>query len=50
MIHLFLKNMSRYHHHHHHHVTPLLCHHDTPLLLMEHHLYHVTFHPYPLHG
>ena len=49
MIRFLLKNLSRYHHHHHR-VTPLLCHHATHLLPMDHHLYHVTCHPSPLHG
>ena len=48
MINFLLKNMSRYHHHHH--VNPLLCHHATPLLPMDHYLYHVICHPSPLHG
>ena len=47
-INFLLKKMSRYHHHHH--VTPLLCHHATPLLPMDHYLYHITCHRSPLHG
>ena len=44
-----LKKLSTYHHHHHQ-VTHLLCHHITPILPMEHHLYNVTCHPYPING
>ena len=29
-------------------VTPLLCRHATPLLPIDHHLYHITCHPSPL--
>ena len=46
--HFLLKNMIRYHHNHH--VTPILFYHSTPLLPMDHQLYHITCHPYPLHG
>ena len=48
IINFLLKNLSRYHHHHH--VTPLLCRHATHILPMDHYLYHVTYHPSPLHG
>ena len=48
MIRFLLKNMSRYRHHHHN-ITPLLYHHATPLLPINHHLYHVTCHPSLLH-
>ena len=47
MIHFLMKNMNRYHNHHH--VTPLIYHNSTPLLPMDHHIYHVTCHPSPLH-
>ena len=49
IIRFLLKNLSS-HHHHHHHVTPLLCHHATPLLPMDHHLYHIICHPSSMHG
>ena len=48
MIYFLLENMSKYHHHHH--VTPILYHNATPLLPMDHHLYHVTFQHSHLHG
>ena len=48
MIHLFLKDMSRYHHHHHH-VTPIIYNHATHILTIYHHIYNITYHPSPLH-
>ena len=47
MINFFLGNLSGYHQHHH--VTPLLFHHATPLLPMDHHIYHVICHPSPMY-
>ena len=49
MIRFMLKNLSRYHHHHHN-ITPLPCHHSIPLLPMNQHLYHVTYHSSTMHG
>ena len=40
--------MSRYYHHRH--FTPLLYHHVTPILPMDHHIYHATYDPFILHG
>ena len=47
MIFFLLENMSRYHHHQHR-VTPLLYNNATPILLMDHQLYHVICHHSPL--